>query len=227
GTIMTIEEFCRHYGLDPQHSKSYKLVTHTGVPYYNIASVNLDTLTSEVDWEGTIKRVLSEVWRPAPLRIIDKFENDYVMQIILSDVHVGMDTNPDNKSLYGGEWGEKNLFRRLDKVIEKVINLRNLYNTFREVQIIDLGDFLDGLDGQTVRRGHELPQNMSNEEMFEVGLSFKLKLVDGVTSAVRSGKYVVYNVCNSNHSSSFDYMTNRAAEECLRHAYEGGIDITN
>jgi hypothetical protein len=67
---------------------------------------------------------------------------------------------------------------------------------------------------------------MSNEEMFEAGLEFKLSLVEGI-SRIPAGVHRVYNVCNSNHSSSFDYMVNRAAEEAIYHIYEAHIQVIN
>src|SRR5699024_5921176 len=94
------------------------------------------------------------------------------------------------------------------------------------VQIINLGDFCDGLDGQTVRKGHDLPQNMSNEEMFETALEFQLKLVEGVKENCFASNYVVYNVCNSNHSSTLDYIANRAAEEAIIRTYKN-VHVVN
>ena len=43
GTIMTIEEYCGHYGIDKTSVRSFKLVTHTGKgAYYNIASKSIE-----------------------------------------------------------------------------------------------------------------------------------------------------------------------------------------
>lgn len=38
GTIMSIDEYCEYYGIPVEQARTYKLVTHTGTPYYNIAS---------------------------------------------------------------------------------------------------------------------------------------------------------------------------------------------
>ena len=38
GTLMNIEEYCSIYGIPFEQVRTYKLVTHTGTPYYNIAS---------------------------------------------------------------------------------------------------------------------------------------------------------------------------------------------
>lgn len=37
GLLMNIENYCKHYGLDYSKVRSYKLVSHTAVPFYNIA----------------------------------------------------------------------------------------------------------------------------------------------------------------------------------------------
>src|SRR5690606_28089768 len=37
GQLMDIEEFCDFHGLDKTKVKSYKLVTHTGIPFFNVA----------------------------------------------------------------------------------------------------------------------------------------------------------------------------------------------
>jgi hypothetical protein len=38
GRLMSIEEYCKTYGIPFEHVRTYKLVTHTGTPFYNIAS---------------------------------------------------------------------------------------------------------------------------------------------------------------------------------------------
>ena len=80
-------------------------------------------------------------------------------RLVYTDVHIGMDVNPDGYSLYGGKWDKTELFRRLDLMIQFVLDNRK-----SEVLYIDeLGDLMDGWDARTVRREHELPQNMNNQ----------------------------------------------------------------
>lgn len=50
GKVMNIDKYCKHYNLPRQDIKSYKLVSHTGVPYYNVVfDEQLDE--SEIDWD--------------------------------------------------------------------------------------------------------------------------------------------------------------------------------
>lgn len=90
GTIMTIDEFCRHYGLDPQHSKSYKLVTHTGVPYYNIASKNLDD-DCDLPTAEELKKWIAEdliTIKTQPIASTAPKGNKTIV-VTLSDLHFG------------------------------------------------------------------------------------------------------------------------------------------
>lgn len=52
GTLMTVDEYCSVYRLERKDVKSYKLVTHTGVPYYNIQSF---TRVSNSEGDGIVE----------------------------------------------------------------------------------------------------------------------------------------------------------------------------
>ena len=100
-----------------------------------------------------------------------------------------------------------------------------LENQKSNVLIIDeLGDFLDGYDGETVRKGHKLPQNMDNEKAFDVGLYFKVKLVD--TLVKHYEKVICNNICNDNHAGSFGYLVNSALEQITRAKYTH-VEVNN
>jgi len=131
-------------------------------------------------------------------------ESDKIAQFFYSDVHVGMLPNAENKSLYGGRWSEKDLLERLDVICQQMVN--ELPRELDCLQVINLGDFADGLDKKTVRRMHDLPQNMTNTEVFDVGVEFKVRLLEFIYSNFKFNRLVWYNVCNSNHSSDFDYF---------------------
>ena len=146
-----------------------------------------------------------------------------IAQFFYTDAHVGMNPNAEEKSLYGGSWGEKDLFARLEIVKQQL-----LLNVPKEVdclQILNLGDFADGLDKKTVRRQHDLPQNMTNTEVFDVGVRFKIELLEFIYSNFSFNRLVWYNVCNSNHSSDFDYFICQAFKGISKH-YEK-IEVIN
>jgi hypothetical protein len=143
-------------------------------------------------------------------------KSDVILRVIITDVHVGMETNSDGYGLYGEVWNELKLNERLQRIVE-VISQFALRNLYKEIHIINLGDFMDGWDGQTVRKGHNLPQNMDNKKAFKVGVNF---LVDLYRELMQYRIPIqVHSVTNSNHSNDFDFIVNYAAKEILKAQY--------
>jgi len=142
-------------------------------------------------------------------------------RLVLTDIHIGMDVNKDGYALYDGEWNETILFERLQKVVH-----HTLENQKSDTLLIhDLGDYLDGFDGYTTRGGHKLPQNMDNQQMFDIGLKFKIALVDALVNHFNIIKFV--NICNDNHAGSFGYIVNSAFKSYIELKYTNGIDVIN
>lgn len=142
-------------------------------------------------------------------------------RVVYTDTHVGMDPNPTGYSLYGGKWGEKELEDRLKQMINHIVS-----NQKSDTLILtDLGDFFDGWDGQTARKGQDLPQNMDNQKSFDVGLWFKWEMITilrGYYSSIE-----VHNVCESNHGGSFDYLVNSALSAMVNSAIDSGVEVFN
>lgn len=142
-------------------------------------------------------------------------------RLVLTDIHIGMDVNKDGYALYHGEWNEEKLFERLDIVIKHTLK----HQKSKKIIIHDLGDYLDGFDGLTTRGGHKLPQNMDNQQMFDVGLKFKIKLVDSLIPYFDTIQFV--NICNDNHAGSFGYIVNSAFKQYIELKYKSGIEVIN
>jgi len=60
GSIMTIQEYCKVYGLDYSDVRSYKLISHTGTPFYNCASHILNETDEEEITLEEIKKLISD-----------------------------------------------------------------------------------------------------------------------------------------------------------------------
>ena len=137
-----------------------------------------------------------------------------------TDVHIAMETNADNNSMYSDAWNEQELFNSLDEIIVKTI-----HNKSSSVLVIDeLGDFLDGLNGYTTRGGHKLPQNMTDEESFDFALKFKVDLIDSLHN--QYSKIIVNNICNDNHAGSFGYFVNSASKRIIENLYDN-VTVNN
>ena len=128
---------------------------------------------------------------------------------VYTDVHVGMDTNPDNVAMFADKWDEEELMKRIDLFSNHILT----HQKSNVLYLDDLGDYLDGYDGKTTRKGHDLPQNMSTKEAFDVGFKAKIRLASVV--APYFNEIVINNVNNDNHSGSFSYCLNYAVKEYL------------
>ena len=96
----------------------------------------------------------------------DEKSNEWFDRLVYTDTHIGMDVNGKaGDTMYESKWDKEELNTRLKKMIEHVLK----YQKSDTLVIDDLGDFLDGMGGQTTRRGHELPQNMNDREVFDLG----------------------------------------------------------
>jgi hypothetical protein len=142
-------------------------------------------------------------------------------RLVITDIHIGMDVNKDGYALYDGEWNEKILFERLEIAVKHTIKNKKSST----LVIHDLGDYLDGFDGYTTRGGHKLPQNMDNQQMFDIGLKFKIALVDSLITYFDNIQFV--NICNDNHAGSFGYIVNSAFKSYIELKYPQGVEVVN
>ena len=134
-------------------------------------------------------------------------------RLVFSDVHVGMDVNPDGNSPYDYKWNEKELSRRMVLMAKHVLKHRKSPVLY----IDDLGDFMDGFNGFTTRGGHKLPQNMTNQEAFKNGFEFKVGLIDLLAEHYESIQ--LSNVCQDNHSGDFGFFVNESVRVYLESKY--------
>lgn len=220
GYMMDIDQYCEHYQLPRADVKEYKLVSHTGTPYYNIRFKEVaESEVMSFDLEAIIKKHIKPVEVDSVYVPIIKEENDFDT-LTYTDVHIGMDTNPDNKAMYSVEWNRETTLASCDRMIKATID-----NQKSSTLVIDeLGDFLDGYNQQTTRGGHALPQNMSNEEAFDTALEFKMRLIDGL--APYYSNIMVNNICNDNHAGSFGYFVNKAFKDICDVKYPE-IEVNN
>lgn len=212
GTLMDIDSYCEFYRLDRNDVGSYKLVTHTGTPYYNIAfksQSNEVYITEEFIEECIKKHAKAKQYKCSP---IETPTHDFDRGIY-TDTHIGMTPNKNGYSLYGGKWDEDEIMESNKVMLDYFINNR----TSEVIYVDDLGDLEDGYDGKTVRKGHDLPQNMDNEKAFDVGLEFKIMQADMLSQKFKN--VVFNNICNDNHSGSFGYSVNSAFKKYAERVY--------
>lgn len=217
GQMMDIDSYCNTYGLPRADISSYKLVSHTGTPFYNIVFKEQFNVES-VDFDKILSKYNNfevKEFTPPTLTEVSDFDT-----LTYTDVHIGMETNADNNSMYAYEWNEKEVIKSLDIMTNQVIRKQSSST----LVIDELGDFLDGLNGYTTRGGHKLPQNMTDEECFDLALSFKVNVINDLH--LKYGKIIVNNICNDNHAGSFGYFVNSAAKNIIENLYDN-VTVNN
>jgi hypothetical protein len=174
-------------------------------------------LEKEIDFTNIFKDLITPIKLP---KIERKLDLSLFDRLVYTDVHVGMEVNQNGYSLYDGAWNELELNNRLEiMVAQTLINKQS-----DTLYIHELGDFMDGYDAVTTRGGHSLPQNMDNQKAFDVGLAFKIKMIDALIPYYN--KIECTNICNDNHAGSFGYIVNSAFKAYIELKYEN-VKVTN
>ena len=140
--------------------------------------------------------------------------------LTITDVHVGMNTDSDNNTMYQSPWNKEELFKSADIIIEKTLEEQES----NVLYIDELGDLLDGFNAQTTRGGHSLPQNMTNEQSFDNALEFRLRVMHGLINNYKEIHF--NNICNDNHAGAFGYFVNQAFKQVAELQYKN-VTVTN
>jgi len=183
-----------------------------------VPPIEEDKIEKEIDFLSIFKDKI----KPLKLNLTKNLKNTALFdRLVFTDVHFGMDVNKDGFALYHGKWDEEEIFNRLQILIEQTI--LNQKSDF--LFINELGDYMDGWDALTTRGGHSLPQNMDNQKAFDLGLKFKILLVDELVKYYKKIKFV--NICNDNHAGSFGYVVNSAFKSYIELKYPDNAEVIN
>jgi len=217
-----IVDACNNVGVSPKDVKMIWLKTKTESvrvenPYYEEKQ---ERETNDI-LEGFLAK-FEPILKPVNINQVAVVGRSSLFdRLVFTDTHIGMTPNQDGYSLYGGKWDAEEVEDRLDRVFAHII--RN--QSSNALYIDDLGDFFDGFDGKTVRREHDLPQNMGNQEAFDLGFDFKRRMIEGLLEFY--DKIICHNVCESNHSASFDYIVNSAIKTYMEACHKGRVEVVN
>ena len=85
--LMNIESYCKHYGLDVSKIRSYKLISHSGVPFYNI--VFYEEVVESLVTEEELKQIISEGFKDIKYTEIKKESKIKVGIVKIADLHLG------------------------------------------------------------------------------------------------------------------------------------------
>jgi hypothetical protein len=178
---------CESVGIDVDKVKHY---WYKGKNY----SINVkgeENNDKDLDFNKVISECM-QLYEKKPLNKLNT-KSETIDRLVYTDVHTGMDASRGGLSLYPVEWNGEMLLENIKLMAEFTIK-----NKQSDILYIDeLGDYMDGWDGETTRGGHKLPQNMSNEIAFDFGLKAKVLLVDILQSEFKH--IICNNICEDNH----------------------------
>ena len=127
--------------------------------------------------------------------------------VYLSDMHIGAAVSRD--SIYDNEFNAEVAKQRLEIVLAKVVQLSKTTGC-KEIIVCNVGDALDGYNGETTRGGHGLPQNMNNKSQFENYLNLMIGFFKAISDTKLFQNIRFYSVEGGNHDGDIGYQANRA-----------------
>lgn len=120
GTIMSIDNYCDHYGIPRGDVRTYKLVTHTGKgAYYNIASNVVEDKGREEEFHRRLIEDISNLPLPKSFeRIRESDKESFLLVIDLADLHIGKLANSFET---GEEYNSQIAVQRAKEGVEGIV----------------------------------------------------------------------------------------------------------
>lgn len=174
--------------------------------------------------ETAIENVLSNFNKEDYIFYPNQLESNLkALKITISDDHVGLEPNPNGNGLFKYEYNAEIYSNSCEKVFKSVVKEFNTHGKFDLLLLDNLGDEQDGWSGLTTRGGHELPQNMSNAEVFETCIDVKVKMIKSLVENNIANKIILRKVANDNHSGDFGHTINLAVKKIINLIYSTEI----
>jgi len=152
-----------------------------------------------------------------------ELEEHRALKVTLSDDHIGMNPNPNGNALFQYEYNAEIYNKGIERVFYSILKEYNTHGTFDVVFLQRLGDAADGWNGYTTRGGHELPQNMTNAEVFQTCVDANVRLIRNIIESGIANKVVMWTVSNDNHAGDFGLIINMAVKMAINLMYSEDI----
>ena len=137
GKLMNIDEYCIYYNLPKGDISSYKLVTHTGTPFFNIVFREVAE-TNVINWSEIKKTLSNQIKRVyTPKKIQSKSKKEGVLK--WSDLHFGAYT----RNLLNTDDFDKDIL--LDGLLESIEVCNEM--GFEKTHIHINGDLIESFSG--------------------------------------------------------------------------------
>jgi hypothetical protein len=143
--------------------------------------------------------------------------NGKTLVVLLADIHIGAMVEKD--SLFENNYDADEVTKRFKKIIDKIRDFHSTFGDFRNIVVVNLGDALDGLNNQTTRGGHFLPQNMSGKTQFLFYVDLIKNFVHTLYTEEWSHKVSFYSVEGANHDGFGGWAANNLLVEYFKVKY--------
>ena len=107
------------------------------------------------------------------------------------------------------------VYKRMDQIISYFSKL----DPFKRIVVVNVGDALDGMDNQTARRDHFIPQNMNNFEQLNNYVAAIKYLFHNMIVNKMASEYSYISVPCGNHDGAFGYAAAQLAASVLKLNY--------
>ena len=169
-----------------------------------LVSANIKCITPDMSLDA-LKDKLKDIFpKVSPISLPKvKASTQRALMILISDDHCGMINDTNNyKSV---EYNQQVYTDRLLKIVNRAASL----GKFDLINVISLGDQMNGWNQQTTRGGH-IVKSVSNEKQFEMYTRSRVAFYNALFSSGIASSYHVHEVNNSNHAGlGLAYMANQ------------------
>jgi len=164
----------------------------------------------------SLQKIIEDGVTPFGVRA-SRSKNDKMISIFSSDKHIGAMTA--RNSIYSNDYDRDEIFIRHEKLVDNILDEHTTFGQFKKLVFYDLGDALDGNNGQTTRGGHNLPQNMDSREQIDTFIEVTIKTMETLINADIAEEIWFIATTNCNHSGSFGHGAVRAVQMYLQAKY--------
>lgn len=150
-----------------------------------------------------------------------KYVNNFALNIFTSDDHVGMKVENDS-NIFNYKYNAKIYSEKRKGLFDNIVKKIESEGYPEVIYLNNLGDQADGWNGKTTRQSnHDLPQNMTNDEVFKCVVTEKLLLIKRLVDYTDGKIPIIMNsVCNDNHSGTFSEVINSSVEMMCNVLYD-------
>lgn len=211
------EKQCEDKGINKEDVHSYWAKSKEFSIYVRMPDQQEEDLLERFDKLINKHQKSYKSFKPQPIN------EERACKVTTSDDHIGLDPNPRGSGLFQYQYNAQAYQQSMEKVFNAVMKEHKTYGTFDVLFIDNLGDQQDGFNGYTTRGGHELPQNMSNGEVFDICVDTKVNMIRSLVDSKIANKIVMRSVSNDNHAGDFGLIINKSIQKIINLIYDESV----